>query len=228
MQGLQKHQRIQTSSGLQHAPASTVRAATRVVAGTRRVHLAAAAGRQDGLSISTPSMASQACAAVLAATLMCSQPAFAIDESTVTSAVAEYVDLDSKGKLKTSAEVDKLRQKYRLRRAADGRLQLRSSRGEWFQVRLDMEVPGSMLLRDPKGGVFAIQTEALQQIDLSDDLVALLMFSDGEWEKQMAPVEYMDEDGTTKQLQLDEREFREVIGLLKEIGDEQEGQPRKK
>eukprot|EP00967_Tisochrysis_lutea_P080303 scaffold110195_cov23-Tisochrysis_lutea.AAC.1 len=27
-----------------------------------------------------------------------------------------------------------------------------------------MEVPGSMLLRDPKGNVYAIQTEALQQV----------------------------------------------------------------
>lgn len=50
----------------------------------------------------------------------------------------------------------------------------------------------------------------LRQIDLSDDLVALMMFADGEWEKQMAAVEYQDEEGKTKQLQLQEQEFREV------------------
>lgn len=91
-----------------------------------------------------------------------------------------------------------------MRRLPDGRLQLRSGRGEWFQCRLDMEVrrlrihpplrthhaqlahttnrsaqeeclhwhaaprtvqvPGSMLLRDSKGYVYAIQTETIQQV----------------------------------------------------------------
>jgi hypothetical protein len=54
------------------------------------------------------------------------------------------------------------------------------------------------------------------QIDLSDDLVALMMFGSGDWEKQMSAVEFVDEQGQTKQLQLSEKEFREVIGLLKE------------
>ncbi len=50
------------------------------------------------------------------------------------------------------------------------------------------------------------------QIDLSDDLVALMMFADGEWEKQMSPVEYQDDKGATLHLKLEEREFREVSG----------------
>ncbi|KAF5837205.1 hypothetical protein DUNSADRAFT_4660 [Dunaliella salina] len=111
-----------------------------------------------------------------------------------------------------------------IRRMADGRLQLRSSKGEWFQCRLDMEVPGSMLLRDPKGNVYAIQTEALQQIDLSDDLVALMMFADGDWEKQMSAMEYIDEKGKVKQLQLDDKDFREVVGLLSGLEDAEEAQ----
>lgn len=57
------------------------------------------------------------------------------------------------------------------------------------------------------------------QIDLSDDLVALMMFGSGDWEKQMSAVEYVDEKGTAKQLQLEEKEFREVIGLLKEAAE---------
>jgi hypothetical protein len=42
------------------------------------------------------------------------------------------------------------------------------------------------------------------------------MFGSGDWEKQMSAVEFVDEQGQTKQLQLSEKEFREVIGLLKE------------
>ncbi len=41
--------------------------------------------------------------------------------------------------------------------------------------------------------------------------MVLMMFTDGEWEKQMAAVEYADEKGATQQLQLDDKEFREVI-----------------
>jgi hypothetical protein len=47
-------------------------------------------------------------------------------------------------------------------------------------------------------------------VDLSDDLVVLMMFADGEWEKQMSAVQYNDEKGSVKQLQLEEKEFREV------------------
>jgi len=142
----------------------------------------------------------------------------AADANLVQKAVAEYNALEEKGITdKSTKQLDDLRQRYRLRRSPDGRLQLRSSRGDWFQCRLDMEVAGSMLLRDPKGMVYAIQTEALQQIDLSDDIVAIMMFADGDWEKQMSPVEYLDEGGKVAQLKLEEREFREVIGILKEV-----------
>lgn len=50
----------------------------------------------------------------------------------------------------------------------------------------------------------------LLQIDLSDDLVALMMFADGDWEKQMSAMEYIDEKGKVKQLQLEDKDFREV------------------
>ncbi len=48
------------------------------------------------------------------------------------------------------------------------------------------------------------------QIDLSDDLVVLMMFADGQWERQLSPVEYEDDKGKTQQLKLEEKEFREV------------------
>jgi hypothetical protein len=39
--------------------------------------------------------------------------------------------------------LDDLRAKFRLRRGPDGRVQIRSSKGEWMQIRLDMEVGGA-------------------------------------------------------------------------------------
>ena len=56
------------------------------------------------------------------------------------------------------------RQKYGIRRGVDGRVQLRSRSGQWYSIRLDMEVPGALLLRDPKGNVYAIETQDLPQV----------------------------------------------------------------
>jgi hypothetical protein len=142
-------------------------------------------------------------------------------EDQLQKAVEEYAQLEEKGKLNQNSLND-IRSKYKLRRAIDGRIQLKSSKGEWISVRLDMEVPGALLMRDSKGLIFAIQTDTLQQIDLSDDMVCLLMFSDGGWESQMAPVEVTDQNGKSIQLKLNEKEFREIIGLLKEVGEEGE------
>ena len=79
---------------------------------------------------------------------------------------------------------------------------------------------GAILLRDSAGYVYAIQTDALQQVDLSDDLVLLLVFSDGEWEGLMAPIQYEQEDGKSKQLQIEAKEFREMLGILKQFEEE--------
>uniref|UniRef100_A0A7R9V095 Uncharacterized protein n=1 Tax=Chlamydomonas euryale TaxID=1486919 RepID=A0A7R9V095_9CHLO len=133
-------------------------------------------------------------------------------------AVDEYLEMESRGQTGSVKELQAIRSKYRFRRTADGRVELRSSRGDWWSVRLDMEVPGAMLLRDPSGKVFAVQTDTVQQIDLSEDLICLMMFADGNWEAQMAPIEYAD-GGKIKQLKLDEKEFREVIGILNEAGE---------
>jgi hypothetical protein len=103
---------------------------------------------------------------------------------------------------------------------------LRTRRGEWLALRLDMEVPGALLLRDAKGGVYAIETDGLSQVDLSDDYVLLMMFADGAWEDSMTPVEYDDDAdgggaaGATSQLTLTEREFREFVGVLKEFEEQ--------
>lgn len=42
-----------------------------------------------------------------------------------------------------------------------------------------------MLLRDPKGFIYAIQTETMSQVDLSDDHVILLLFAQGDWGKPL-------------------------------------------
>ncbi|KAJ9532147.1 hypothetical protein QJQ45_003944 [Haematococcus lacustris] len=158
--------------------------------------------------------------------------ASALSEDKAVSAVEEYIALDSKGKFNEkggSKALDDFRSKYNLKRTGDGRLQLRSANGDWYQCRLDMEVPGTMLLRDSKGFVFGLQTDVLQQVDLSDDMVVLMMFGAGEWQKQMAPIEYEDESGNVKQLQMADDEFRQVVGILKDfIDDASSGQQKKK
>lgn len=158
--------------------------------------------------------------ATVAGSVMFQQPAFAANRG--EQAVEEYIDLDTKGKLNKVKALEDFRNKYGLKRITDGRLMLKSSKGEWYLCRLDMEVPGSMLLRDSKGNIFAIQTDQLQQVDLSDDYVALMMFADGEWENQMSPIEYEDAGGKTLQLKMDESEFRQVVGLLKAMEAEDE------
>ncbi|KAG1676466.1 hypothetical protein FOA52_002286 [Chlamydomonas sp. UWO 241] len=156
-------------------------------------------------------------AAALSALLLVGAPgisppaAIAAETEVAKRAVDEYIAMGSKLTLK---QLDEFRGRYKLRRAPDGRVQLKSMRGDWWSVRLDMEVPGALLLRDPSGNVYAVQTETVQQIDLSDDLVCLLMFADGAWEGQMAAIEFAGDDGKVKQLTLNDKEFREVIVLF--------------
>lgn len=58
------------------------------------------------------------------------------------------------------------RGKYNIKRGIDGRVQLRrKSNGNWMSVRLDMEVPGAILLRDMKTeAIFALETDGLPQV----------------------------------------------------------------
>jgi hypothetical protein len=57
------------------------------------------------------------------------------------------------------------RLKYGIRRDVSGRAQLRRSNGTWMQCKLDMEVAGTMLLRDTSdGSVHVLQTDKLEQV----------------------------------------------------------------
>jgi len=157
-------------------------------------------------------------------------------ERPAAAAVREYGELEARGKGADAKSLDALRLKYGLRRGADGRVSVRSNAtGRWLAVRLDMEVPGTLLLREEGSGVVsALETASLAQVDLSDDTVVLMLFADGAWEREMATVDVRDADedgadadangkggkggkgGGSKPLTLTEKEFREVVGLLKQ------------
>jgi hypothetical protein len=48
-----------------------------------------------------------------------------------------------------------------------------------------------------------------------------MMFADGQWENDMTPIEFEDDNGgPTKQLTMTEKEFHEFVGLLKEPDEE--------
>eukprot|EP00798_Chlamydomonas_sp_ICE-L_P000688 gene688-2120_t len=127
-----------------------------------------------------------------------------------TVAVETYRDLERNGKLTTAKAYDDLRMKFGFKRTADGRTMLKNDNGEWYNLRLDMEVPGAMLLRDTKGFVYAMQTDGLKQVDLTDDYIVMLMFSSGEWMEQKMPLTYMDAKGKEATLQMEENDFRNV------------------
>lgn len=47
-------------------------------------------------------------------------------------------------------------------------MQLRRKGGNWMSVRLDMEVPGAILLRDVKTeAIYALETDGLPQVSSS-------------------------------------------------------------
>lgn len=85
-------------------------------------------------------------ASVLAATMAIGSfaPAFALDDQLVQRALKDYTEL-SPQQLNDLKQLENIRQKYRLRRSPDGRLQLRNSRGEYFMIRLDMEVSQAVI-----------------------------------------------------------------------------------
>jgi hypothetical protein len=67
--------------------------------------------------------------------------------------------------LKYLCTVFACRNKYGIKRGLDGRVQLRRRSGTWVSVRLDMEVPGAILLRDTKTEqVYALETDSLPQV----------------------------------------------------------------
>ena len=66
------------------------------------------------------------------------------------------------------------------------------------------------------------------QVDLSDDYVLFMMFADGQWEKDMTPIEFEEDGGATKALTMTEKEFHEFVGLLKEPDEPADNSSKKK
>lgn len=65
----------------------------------------------------------------------------------------------------TTTTTTTFRGKYNIKRGIDGRVQLRRKGGAWMSVRLDMEVPGAILLRDMKTeAIYALETDGLPQV----------------------------------------------------------------
>eukprot|EP00798_Chlamydomonas_sp_ICE-L_P001292 gene1293-32641_t len=137
-------------------------------------------------------------------------------------AAQAYAEQSGKGKLKSQKALDDIRLKNGFKRIADGRVMLRGENGDWYSLRLDLEIPGVMLLRDPKGMIYALQSGTLRQVDLADDFIITLLFSDGEWEESKLPLLFTDDEGNELGLQMDALDFRQVVGIVKEITAGQE------
>lgn len=138
-------------------------------------------------------------------------------EELTRKALTEYIELDKRDKLKDKQALDSYRLQYGIRREMNGRVQLRSRTGSWYSIRLDLEVPGAVLLQDESGYVYALECDGLAQIDLSDDYVLFTLFADPAWEEEIVPIEYEDDDGKAVQLKLSRQEFRDFVGLLKDF-----------
>ncbi|EFJ51013.1 hypothetical protein VOLCADRAFT_103652 [Volvox carteri f. nagariensis] len=114
----------------------------------------------------------------------------------VQQGLDEYERLESEGKLNSSKAFENIRAKLNFKRGLDGRVYVKSTKGKMFAVRLDMETPGTMLIRDMESGeVYGLQTEGFQQIDLTNDQVVIALFADGNWESAMSPITFEDDDG---------------------------------
>ncbi|GLC45062.1 hypothetical protein PLESTB_001464500 [Pleodorina starrii] len=141
----------------------------------------------------------------------------------VDAALEEYERLELEGKLNSAKAYDNIRTKLNFKRGLDGRVYVKNAKGKLFAVRLDMESPGTMLIRDTDSGeVYGLQTEGFQQIDLTNDAVVIALFADGNWESAMSPITFEDDDGKVKTLKLDEKLFRNLPGLLSATGEQGE------
>ncbi|KAF8065670.1 hypothetical protein HT031_003271 [Scenedesmus sp. PABB004] len=138
-------------------------------------------------------------------------------------ALQEYFQLERAGPPEPAA-LASLRLKYGIRRGPDGRVSLRTRGGTWMQAKLDMEVKGTMLLRNcDDSSVHVLQTDKLEQIDLSDDYLLLMLFADGGWEETTTPIQLSGEDGRPEALTVGEQQFKDFVGMLKTLQEMEDG-----
>ncbi len=66
--------------------------------------------------------------------------------------------------LPAALAADRLREESGFRREYDGHVWLRSTDGNWLEVRTDAKMPGTVLLRDKDGYVYFITYPGAQQV----------------------------------------------------------------
>eukprot|EP00879_Flechtneria_rotunda_P007384 GHRR01007746.1.p1 GENE.GHRR01007746.1~~GHRR01007746.1.p1 ORF type:complete len:214 (+),score=66.25 GHRR01007746.1:390-1031(+) len=141
------------------------------------------------------------------------------EDQVASQALQEYFELERTGSM-TALTVENLRLKYGIRRGVDGRVQLKKSDGKWMQIKLDMELQGTMLLRDTTTDeIYVLQTDTLQQIDLSDDYLLMMLFSDGSWQEDIQPIRLGDAEEGYEDLKLPEQQFKDLVGMIKTLQD---------
>mmetsp|Transcript_6776 Transcript_6776/g.18187 ORF Transcript_6776/g.18187 Transcript_6776/m.18187 type:complete len:154 (+) Transcript_6776:111-572(+) len=111
-------------------------------------------------------------------------------------------------------DIDSLRAEAQFRREYDGHVWVRARSGDWWEARLDAQVPGTVLLRNPEGYVYFLNLN-IQQIDLTDDYVMAAVFGDGSWEANVQRVQAKDDaSGEPVDLQMPMDAFRDLISLM--------------
>jgi hypothetical protein len=99
--------------------------------------MAAAMGQRAGSAAAALSLSVLLLVGAPGGSMVSPPTAIAAEAEVAKRAVDEYIAMGNKLSLK---QLEEFRGRYRLRRAPDGRVQLKSTRGDWWSVRLDMEV----------------------------------------------------------------------------------------
>jgi hypothetical protein len=92
-------------------------------------------------------LAASISAAVLLTPLAGAGPALATNADVAAHAIQEYTSLEEKGKFKDLKSLETFRNSYGFKRSISGRVSVKGTSGQWYDVRLDMEVPGALILQ---------------------------------------------------------------------------------
>ena len=135
---------------------------------------------------SAPSL--QVLAAMTACCFLASPVSIAMAEVPMTTAPGTNIGFE------TNEAVDKKRDEFQMKRSYDGHVALRNKATKSFwDVKLDMASPGTLLFREPESGeVYILGFTAFQQVDLSDDDTVAAISADA-WEKKIVPVQSDDQ-----------------------------------
>jgi len=120
----------------------------------------------------------------------------------------------------SDAEVARKRKDGGFMRAFDGHVAIynRKTR-EFFDIKCDVQLPGTLLLRDPAGGAVSyISYASIKQIDLSDDVLVAAL-ADDKWEGDAVPIEGKDAGGKVQRLALSREGFYSLFSISGDAAD---------